>query len=211
MTRPGKTAQASTTPSRIAYALEQLYVDQHRDFVVDTVPAVLAWVRPGRAEPATQPFDFVIEHTSGGGKPRRVVIELTWDVVALRVQDPALADRASRMRRGKSPEREHVSELAAYGLALVAISALMPGRRVIDMPRWTPPDMLFDVTPGMLRGVEVAGRSTGGRAALLAVRNGAGGQAGKEAVLRSAPDIAEAHLSLWCADPRTAIMEQVKP
>jgi hypothetical protein len=42
-----------------------------------------------------------------------------------------------------------VTELAAYGLTLVAICTLMPGRRVKAMNQGSAPDLLFDVTPGV--------------------------------------------------------------
>lgn len=109
------------------------------------------------------------------------------------------------LRGGRGPQREHVVELAAYGLAFVAISAWMPGRRVITFRKGSAPDMLFDVTPGVERGVEVAGRSDHGYAALRVVRDE------KAPTLRALVNVAEVHLSLWCADPRVSLWEQVKP
>jgi hypothetical protein len=109
-----------------------------------------------------------------------------------------------------------VTQLAAYGLAFVAISVLMPGRRVLLMQRGVAPDLLFDTTPGALRGVEVAGRATGGRAALATVRNGTPSKRGtpddhaKAPQLQARIDLAEVHLSLWCGSPRVSIMEQLK-
>ena len=100
---------------------------------------------------------------------------------------------------------------------MVAMAVLMPGVRVKAMNRGSAPDFLFDVTPGAVRGVETCGRSMGGRSSLLQVRNGAPATAsraatvGKATQLLARSDIAEAHLSLWCAAPRIAIMEQVKP
>ncbi len=75
------------------------------------------------------------------------------------------------------------------------------------------PDILFDLTPGALRGVETAGRTSGGRAALATIRNGTGAPArgGKRAQLLARVDLAEVHLSLWCAAPRVSIMERLKP
>jgi hypothetical protein len=73
------------------------------------------------------------------------------------------------------------------------------------------PDILFDVSPGALRGVETAGRTSGGRAALIAVRNGTRTQKGKAPDLIARTDLAEVHLSLWCVSSRIGIMEQLKP
>jgi hypothetical protein len=70
----------------------------------------------------------------------------------------------------------------------VAISALMPGRRVKTMNKGFAPDILLDVTPNALRGVETAGRTKGGRSELLTVRDGTpvkGKKTGHRAKLRS--------------------------
>ena len=82
---------------------------------------------------------------------------------------------------------------------------LMPGTRVSGMSKGRSPDFLFDTTPGGLRGVEVAGRSSGGLAALGAVRKE------KWPKLAAREDIAEVHLSLWCAEPQVSEFYQVKP
>lgn len=191
------------------YALEQLYADQSADIVCDTIPAVLAWV-PGATEArARQPFAFDIEHVTRSKLSGKLV--LTWSLAALAARDPRVEERARRLGEGRSPHREHVTEVAAYGLALVAISVLLPGRRVVAWNRWSAPDMLFDETPGALRGVEVAGRSQGGWGALQVVCDGNKTSPGKRAALRDSADVAEAHLSLWCARPRVSMMVQVKP
>lgn len=222
MSRPKKTA---TPPKPItalpaathAYVLQQLYVDQDRDWVIDVIPAVLAWM-PGTSNAGSaQPFSFLVDHKVGVGPTRLVKIDLAWTLADLQAQDPSVAERADRMCTGKTAQREHVTELAAYGLTFVAMSVLMPGTRIKHMRKGLAPDILFDVTPGALRGVEAAGRATGGRAALLTIRNGGPATKttvatkGKAAQLMARSDVAEAHLSLWCAAPQVAIMEQVKP
>jgi hypothetical protein len=200
-----------------AYALEQLYTDQDRDWVIDAIPAVLAWVPSRSKGRSAAPFTFLVEHTVAGGPMQLVTIDLRWNVASLKVQDATVAERAHRLRTGKTVQREHVTELAAYGLTFVAMAVLMPGTRIKHMRKGLPPDILFDVTPGALRGVETAGRSTGGRARLTEVRNGAPATTnrraapGKASQLKARSDVAEAHLSLWCAAPRIAIVEQVKP
>lgn len=194
----------------VSYALERLFADQDRDWVIDCVPAVLAWV-PGKAKNRrTQPFRFAVEEIRSS-VTRHVDIDLSWSEAALEHLVPGVKDHARRLRAKASVQREHVTELAAYGLAFVAISTLMPGRRVIHMPPGMAPDMLFDVTPGALRGVEASGRATGGQAALRVVRDGDATRPGKARTLLARADIAEVHLSLWCASPRIAMMEQVKP
>jgi hypothetical protein len=208
---------APVAPAPRAYALEQLYSDQDRDWVIDAIPAVLAWVPGTSKAKATQPFVFLVEHTVAGGPMALVTIELRWNVASLKAQDATVEERAHRLRTGRTVQRENVSELAGYGLTFVAMSVLMPGTRVKHMRKGLAPDILFDVTPGAVRGVESSGRSTGGRSALLQVRNGARATArrlataGKAADLLARSDIAEVHLSLWSAAPRIAIMEQVKP
>ena len=145
----------------------------------------------------------------------KVRIDLRWDEAALERAIPGVVDHARRLREGRSAQREHLAEFAAYGLTFVAISTLMPGRRVVHMQMGMAPDILFDfdLTPGALRGVETARRTSGGRAALAAVRNGTAAPAkvGKRAQLLARVDLAEVHLSLWCAAPRVSIMERLKP
>jgi hypothetical protein len=88
----------------------------------------------------------------------------------------------------------------------------MPGRRAITFREGLPPDILLDDTDGALRGVEVAGRSSGGFGALRVVLEGTRDKPeGKRAQLVQRPDVAEAHVSLWCAEPRVSLLLQVKP
>jgi hypothetical protein len=130
---------------------------------------------------------------------------------------PDVKAHAQRLRTGRSVQREHVTELAAYGLTFVAISLLMPGRKVVHVLKGSAPDLLFDVTPGALCGVETSGRATGGSAALQVVRHGTppaagkAGSPGKAATLLARSDLAEVHLSLWSGSPRVSIMERLKP
>jgi hypothetical protein len=198
----------------IPYALEQLYSDQDFDWVVDTVPGVLAWVPGTRKKQAPQPYRFHVHHQPRPVAPMEAVeLRLAWDFGKLETRDGALRARTQRMRAGRTAQREHVTELAAYGLALVATSVFLPGRRVIGMRKGLPPDLLLDVTPGALRGIEVAGRSRGGFEELEQVRHGSPWtrQPGKQAQLLARTDVAEAHLSLWCTSPPVAVMAKVKP
>jgi hypothetical protein len=200
----------------IPYALEQLFVDQDRDWIVDTIPAVLAWLPGERAQGKQATYRFAVQHTRGGSTSE-VHLDLSWDEHKLGRLVPGLREHARRLREGRSAQREHVTELAAYGLTFVAISTLMPGRRVKTMRMGLAPDIILDETPGAVRGVESSGRSTGGRKALLHVRDGVpakgrkAGVPGKAAQLLARTDLAEVHLSLWCAAPRISIMEQLKP
>jgi hypothetical protein len=194
----------------IAYPLEQLFVDQDRDWVIDTVAAVMAWVPGTSQKKSTPPFRFALEQKHKHAITHSV-IELSWDEAKLEQLVPGVKAHAKRLRGAKSAQREHVTELAAYGLTFVAVSVLFPSRRVVGMQLGVAPDILLDLTPGALRGVETAGRRTGGRSAFKAVRNRSPGQAGKAAILAARPDLIEVHLSLWCASPRISIMEQLKP
>jgi hypothetical protein len=212
---PKRTAQVAAISH--TYALEQLYTVQDHDWVVDTIAPVLAWVPGSSKARSTQPFAFFVEHTAQGRPMQLVKIDLTWNLASLAAHDAEVEARAYRMSTSRTVDREHLAENAAYGLTLVAMAVLMPGVRVKAMNSGSAPDFLFDITPGAVRGVETAGRSTGGRASLVQVRNGARATAkrvatgGKAAQLLARTDIAEVHLSLWCAAPRTAIMERVKP
>lgn len=197
----------------IDYPLEQLYSDQDFDWVVDTVPGVLAWV-PGHAkERHRQPFRFTVHHQpTREARTEALQLSLRWDIEQLAARDSAVRERAARMRAGRTAQREHVTELAAYGLALVAVSVFLPGRRVVSMRKGLPPDLLLDVTPGALRGVEVAGRSQGGLRVLEELRHGDGrDEPGKQPLLLARADVVEAWLSLWCVSPYVSLMAKVKP
>jgi hypothetical protein len=200
----------------VAYSLERLFIDQDRDLVHDTIAPVLAWV-PGRgAARRAQPFRFELERVHRNERSL-VPLQLDWDLAELETVVPGLRAHVRRLETSRSAQREHVTELAAYGLTFVAVSVLMPGRRVKAFRKGLAPDLLLDLTPGALRGVETAGRSAGGKSALLAIRNGSPATAvrpklpGKAAQLAARSDLAEVHLSLWSASPRISIMEQLKP
>lgn len=168
---------------------------------------MLAWFRRGNASERR----IAIDRTVAGAPPERIDLTLRWELPVLSGIVPGLEAHAERLRKQTSPQREHVTELASYALAFVGVSALMPGRRVVRFHKGYAPDLLFDVTPSALKGVEVAGRSTGGSSALRVVRDGANGDTGKATQLRAATHIAEAHLSLWCESPSVGVLEQVKP
>jgi len=202
--RPGQVVSTYT------YALEELYSDQDYDWVVDTIPAVLAWV-PGKSQRKnTQPFRFPLRHLVRNQTVSHE-LDLSWSTEKLLARDAEVLRRADRLRTGKTVHREHMTEVAAYGLTLVAISVLMPGRRVTGMNLGVAPDFLFDATPGRITGVETAGRSTGGWGALGRLADGTRTEPGKRAQLLARNDIAEVHLSLWCGSARSMLMEQVRP
>lgn len=204
--RQATPANDTAAPTKVQYKLERLFTDQDPDLVIDCIAPLLAWVPDHKASK----LDLVIARCTG---ERAGVIDptLAWDLPTLAGRIPGLTAHTQRLRKKTSAQREHVTELASYGLAFVAISALMPGRRVLRFHKGYAPDLLFDVTPTALKGVEVAGRSTGGHAALRIVRDGSSRGKGKALQLREAPHVDEAHLSLWCATPSVGLFEQVKP
>ncbi|MCU0671540.1 MAG: hypothetical protein MUE69_01985 [Myxococcota bacterium] len=187
-----------------AYALERLYADQDHDWVIDTIPAVLAWVPGTSKKLRTPPYRFPVER-SVGGTVTTGVLELSWDVPALLVHDPQVLDKAQRYATKRTLLAEKVTELAALGLSLVAISAWMPGRRVVACNVGVAPDLVLDVKPGAVRGVECAGRASGGRNKLAEVAND------KRPALLANPELAEVTLSLWSKSARFTLFEQVKP
>jgi len=189
------------------YALERLYEDQEPDLVTDTIPAVLAWLGATGEGPALS-FSVRI----GAKPPKEETLRLDCDERALESRCNGTLDRVRRMQSRQTADREHITELAAYGLALVGLSVWMPGRRAITFREGLPPDILLDDTDGALRGVEVAGRSSGGHGALRFVLEGTKDKpGGKRGQLVERSDIAEAHVSLWCAAPRVSLLVQVKP
>ena len=59
-----------------------------------------------------------------GRRARSERLLLSWDLAALAAQDAAVEERARRLRQGTSAQREHVVELGAYALALVATAGI---------------------------------------------------------------------------------------
>jgi hypothetical protein len=194
-----------------SYALQDLYEDQEPDLVADTIPAVLAWLGP--SSDAAEPSSFKVRL----GEPRAkaaedVALTLGWNAQALERHCAGTLARARRMHSRKTADREHLAELAAYGLALVGISIWMPGRRAITFRVGLPPDILFDDTDGTVRGVEASGRTSGGFGAFRIVLEGTKeAPGGKRAQLADRSDVAEAHVSLWCIAPPVSLLLQVKP
>jgi hypothetical protein len=200
----------------IVYALEQVFIDQERDLVHDTIVPVLAWVPGKGAAKKAQPFCFEVEQVLRGQRSL-LTIELSWSVPALESLIPGLRDHVRRLQTSRSAQREHITELAAYGLTFVAISVLMPGRRAKAFRKGSAPDILLDLTPNALRGGG-SRRACNGRPQRPpsdprwhACNHNQAEMAGKAAALVARPDIVEVHLSLWSASPRISIMEQVKP
>lgn len=195
----------------LKYALERLYTDQDPELVSETIAPVLAWI-PGRTKKRwDQPYTFRIQHESTpSSTPTLVELELTWDVSKLESQISGVNDLAQRLRRGRSALHEDVAKLAAYGLSFVAVSAIYPKLRILAFNFYAAPDLIYDLSPTALKGIEVAGRSTGGESVLSRVRHGSGAEPGKQHQLLVRADIAEAHLALWCSSPRVALMARVK-
>lgn len=195
-----------------SYALQGLYEDQEPDLVADTIPAVLAWIGTSidHAEPSS-PFKVRVGEPGAKGA-EDVALKLGWDAHALERRCPDTLARARRMRSRKTADREHLAELAAYGLALVGISIWMPSRRAITFRVGLPPDILLDDTDGAVRGVEASGRTSGGVSALRVVLDGTKETpGGKRAQLAARTDVVEAHVSLWCIAPPVSLLLQVKP
>lgn len=188
---------------RRRYALQHLFRDQEPAFVIDAVPAVLAWAPEG-SESRGLRFKLAFADRTGAAQTD-VAFSIHWRRDELELRDASVLSRAERMRKGQSPHREHLVEVAGYGVAMCAISALLPGRRVVGWSRYAAPDILFDATPDALRGVEVAARSGGGLSKLREL------DAQKRPGLVDDPAVAEAWLSLWIAQPALGWFFQVKP
>jgi hypothetical protein len=185
------------------YALQRLYRDQSKDFVIDAVPALLGWLPEvtGLPQPSYS-FDAALIREAGGDEVRGQ-LDVTWEIQALIRHDGDLQARVRRHRAGRTVQREQTTEYAGYALAMIAISLFLPGSRVVAVNRYQAPDLILDAAAGALRGVEVAARRRGGRGQLRALRLGSLRTPGKAANLIRRTDVAEAHLSLWCGSPTT--------
>lgn len=164
----------AATPT-IHYDLVDLFKDQPEWFGRETIPHLLAWLRDVRS-----PAAFRLQRTDAP----ETRLELRWMTASLTTHVPRLGEEVRRLAEGRSVQVEQIPQYGAYALAGVVASAILQ-RRVVSLRTWQPPDLLFDDTPGSLRGIEVAGRSSKGLAGLrrLAVE--------KAADLHAAPGVAE--------------------
>jgi len=190
----------------LKYELEQLYEHQDPGFVLDAVAPLICWLDQGQTCCEHQ---FELRQVVASGNVDHD-LTVSWDVDRLAQRDPRLLADLDRYRAGKTLTLEHRPELAACGLAMVAISCLLQ-RRVVSVSWYRPPDLLLDDEPGALRGVEVAGRTNRGYPGLSQVLEGTSAKPGKRMQVLARADVVEAYVSLWCREPRVSIWEQVKP
>lgn len=177
------------------YDLSRLFVDQPEWFAREAVPHTLAWLGAPIA-----PLCFSI--LLGGDRASELTLRWSRDELARHLPD--LDASVARLIEGRSIHTEQVPQYGAYGLAGVVASAVL-GVRVLRLSAWSAPDLVFDSTPGALRGIEVAGRSHRGATGLRELAEE------KAPRLRSTPGVVEAWLSLWCAAPAVSLLLQVKP
>ncbi|MFO0610849.1 MAG: hypothetical protein U0324_47240 [Polyangiales bacterium] len=178
-----------------AYDLERLFVDQPDWFARETVPHTLAWLGAPKG-----PLRFSLLLADG----RASELTVRWSREELTTRLPDLEASVARLLEGRSIHAEQVPQYGAYGLAGVVASAVL-GVRVLRLSAWAAPDLVFDNTPGALRGIEVAGRSHRGAAGLRELAEE------KAPPLRSAPGVMEAWLSLWCTTPTVSLLLKVRP
>lgn len=179
----------------VAYDLGQLFEDHPAWFAEETIPHLFAWLALTRS-----PLRFQVHLPDG----KATKLTVRWSPQDLRRRVDDLAGRVQRLTEGRSIQVEQVPQYGAYGLAGV-VSARILKRRVVALNAWSAPDLLFDDTPGALRGVEVAGRSHRGAAGLRELA------AAKATSLRHASGVAEAWLSLWCTAPTVSLLLKVRP
>ncbi len=172
----------------VRYDLSDLFRDQPPWFGRETVPPMLAWL----GDPAP-PLRFLLRE---GASERP--LELHWRAATLQKEIPDLDDQIARLSARRSVRLEQVPQYGAYAFAGVVASAILL-RKVVATGQWIAPDLLFDETPGALRCIEVAGRSSGGLRELEKLAEQ------KSARLASRDDVTEAWISLWCATPRVSL------
>lgn len=201
------------------YNLRQLFVDQDPDFIADTMASLVCWLAP-KVE-TTQPVSVTTFDVSGGAEVAHN-FRLSWDEDELGGMLPGLRQQIDRYRSRRTAQLEDLIKLGAYGLAMIATSCLLK-ERVATFNFYAAPDLVLKPNGTLiLRGVEVAGRSSGGRGAFTTTMNGAtgtgtkkGGKApgkpGKRAQIVANGSIHEAWVSLWCQTPSIAHWEKIKP
>jgi hypothetical protein len=183
---------APNTP--YAYDLGQLFVDQPEWFARETVPHTLAWLGA-----PTEPLRFSL--LLAGGRASELTVR--WSREELTPHLPDLDASVARLIEGRSIQAEQVPQYGAYGLAGVASVVL--GVRVLRLSAWSAPDLVFDSTPGALRGIEVAGRSHRGATRPPRAGGGEGPAAPQRARRRGGVAL------LWCTTPAVSLLLKVRP
>lgn len=183
------------------YDLADLFEHQDPVLFEDLLPSLLFWLRlrSGTRAPVVRRATFLVEIER---EARR--LDLVWDAARLADLAPALPRQLQALDEGRTVARERATENAGYVLALIALSAFEPRRRVLHFNTFAAPDLIFDDTPGAERGVEVAARTRGGQRVLVRIRDH------KLPGLLARPGYAEIQLSLWSGRPRAALIERVR-
>ena len=186
------------------YALTRLFEEQPEAFVRPLIAPALSTWSPGEFPPPLAGVRrFSVEWTPiRGGEPESLVaLRIEWQTEELRRRCHHLDSELDAIRSTVTLLSEHTTELAAYAVALCALGVVLPGRRVESFNPGQTPDLLL--SPAGDVGVEVAGRSSGGLAALKRLaapnRNGRSNaeRAGKRDWLRRSEHLTSAYLSLW--------------
>ena len=99
---------------RVTYALETLYEHQDFDWVIDTIPHVLAWIASGTAGDQRPGLVFRLTVAlPSGATPEQMEIALIWSVDALEQRDVALRAKVERLCSHRTVDRERIPENAA--------------------------------------------------------------------------------------------------
>lgn len=183
------------------YALEQLFCDQEPRIVRHYVAPLLSWHYRRKL---VQPVNF---HIMEYGQIQNNVhsLSLTWDMERLRKSNGHLDDDLEGYIKRDGPDCERHAEKAAMCLGFIYASVILQ-KRIQKINIQAAPDLLYDVNPISLRGIEVAGRGSGGLSKLMRVRNSPEKYRG----LHDNTTVVEAYLSLWCCRPAVSHWEKVK-
>ena len=197
------------------YDLERCFDDQDATFVVPLLSFTLSFLGGPESvsESGVRRFEVDVIQ-SPGDKVAAEHLDIGWSLAACRRRCPNLDDELAALRTGRTPLVEKRTEMAAYGIATCAICVYLPGRRIVRYNQGRPPDIVLSESGDC--GVEVAGRATGGRAALRRVAEPnpssprRSEQMGKREWLRTRPGLREGYLSLWVFDDAVGMNERVK-
>jgi hypothetical protein len=209
-----------------SYNIEDLFNHQDKDYCEELIAPLISWLDPSGT--AVQPITIKI---SDGNWKESDELKISWNTGTLIPLSSYIEDQIRKYRTGKTVNKEHHVELAAYGLAMIAASCII-NKRIIDLLNKVAPDFIYERINGKIKGIEVAGRSSGGYPALRVValgpKRGKKGKCfhkhspskgtikrkskkGKIHSLKKNDGISEAYLSLWSALPWVSYLNKVKP
>lgn len=190
------------TMADYTYSIEQLFEDQEPGMVRPYMASLISWHHKKKRQ--RLPLRYLIKQYSSN-QVLDHIFNLSWDIDRVRQKNIYIDEEISGYDTRIGPDCERQSERAAMCLGFIFASVVLR-QRIRKINIQAAPDLIYDLNPSAIRGIEIAGRATGGLTKLLRVRNSPEKYPG----IFENRTVVEAYLSLWCCRPSVSHWEKVK-